>query len=60
MGTYVVGNVGGCIGMLGSPILEGSKVRGRPSVTAKAWHQLGRLVKRDGERDVSAQSLGQA
>jgi len=30
------------------------------NVTAEAWHQLGRLVERDGERDVSAQSLGQA
>ena len=24
--------MGGCIGTLGSPILEGSKVRGRPGV----------------------------
>jgi hypothetical protein len=29
-------------------------------VTAEAWYQLGRLVRCDGERDVSAQSLGQA
>ena len=29
-------------------------------VTAEAWHQLGRLVRRDGKGDVSAQSLGQA
>jgi hypothetical protein len=29
-------------------------------VTAEAWHQLGRLVGRDGERDVPAQSPGQA
>jgi hypothetical protein len=32
VGAYVVGNMGGCIGTLGSPILEGSKVRGRPGV----------------------------
>jgi len=30
------------------------------SVTAEARHQLGRLVEHDGERDVPAQSLGQA
>jgi hypothetical protein len=29
-------------------------------VTAEAWYQLGRLVERDGEGDVFAQSLGQA
>jgi hypothetical protein len=29
-------------------------------VTAEAWHQLGRLVGCNGERDVSAQGLGQA
>jgi hypothetical protein len=29
-------------------------------VTAEAWHQLGRLVECNGERDVSAKSLGQA
>jgi hypothetical protein len=29
-------------------------------VTAKARHQLGRLVGRDGERDVPVQSLGEA
>jgi hypothetical protein len=33
---------------------------GSEGVTTEAWHQLGRLVGRDGERDVSAQSLGQA
>ena len=27
-----MGSVGGCIGTLGSPILEGSKVRGSPGV----------------------------
>jgi hypothetical protein len=29
-------------------------------VTAEAWHQLGRLVRCNGEGDVSAQSLRQA
>jgi hypothetical protein len=31
VGAYVVGNVGGCNGMLGSPILEGSNWR-KPGV----------------------------
>jgi hypothetical protein len=39
---------------------ERSQMWGRCLVTAEAWHQLGRLVGRNGERDVPAQGLGQA
>ena len=40
---YIVGNVGGCIRMLGNPILEGSKVRGRPGVDGVAGVDKGVL-----------------
>ena len=45
MGAYVAGNVGGCIGTLGSPILDGSKVRGRPGVDGVAGVDEGVLCR---------------
>ena len=49
--------------MRANPNLVGADVLGArytDPVTAKARHQLGRLVRCDGEGDVSAESLGQA
>ena len=45
MGAYVMGKVGGCIGTLGSPVLEGLKGKGRPGVDGVAGVDEGVLCR---------------